>query len=121
MNIELANTISSFEPENGNWLHLDKLFEDVFHSPEPAEYYPAIFKLFERFAKEDGSGVFWSALHGMEAIGKYEDELVRSFQHAPTEMSESMLIRLKNSGETHASGVSIAMLLDEKNETLVGR
>ena len=61
-----------------SWLPLERHFEVAFSSPDPKQYYHAIFNLFERFPDDDGAGVFWSALHGMEAVGGYEDLLLLS-------------------------------------------
>nr|WP_298147168.1 hypothetical protein [uncultured Pseudomonas sp.] len=114
MNTELANNISSFEPADGNWLPLEYLLEEAFQSSAPEKYYQAIFNLFERFPEEDGSGVFWSALHGMEAVGSYEEKLVQNFRRFPTDMTRAMLVRLRNSGNTHVAGVSLALLIGAK-------
>lgn len=114
MNTDLARKIAEFEPKNGDWLPLEKLFEETFQSLEVVKYYSAIFNLFERFPKEDGAGVFWSALHGMEAIGNYESELVLFFRRYPSEMTRIMLVRLRNSGQTHVAGVSLSLLIGKE-------
>jgi hypothetical protein len=111
MNNTLANQISDFEPVDGNWLPLEVLFESAFSSIKPVAYYPAIFALFEQFPDDDGAGVFWSALHGMEAVGEYEEDLLNSFQRHPTLMVEAMLIRLRNAGETIVEGIPIDQLI----------
>src|SRR5690349_13754791 len=66
---DLDTAIREFTPQQGMWLPLERHFERAFSSPDPKHYYHAIFNLFERFPEEDGAGVFWSALHGMEAVG----------------------------------------------------
>ena len=111
MNAVLAAQIAEFEPKNENWLELEHLFERAFAESDPTAYYSAIFNLFERFPDQDGSGVFWSALHGMEATGSYEKELVTFFRRHPSEMTRTMLIRLRNAGETEAAGVPIDLLI----------
>jgi hypothetical protein len=111
MNPALATAIAEFTPIDGVWLPLDKLFEEVFSSDDPAAYYTAIFTLFERFPNADGAGVFWSALHGMETRGSYEADLLRSFRRSPSEMTHTLLMRIRNSGESEISGVSIDTLI----------
>lgn len=111
MNITLAKKIAEFEPTDGNWLELESMFEEVFSSTEEKCYYVAIFNLFERFAEDDGAGVFWSAVHGMETRGDYEEELVRFFRRHPTEMTRTMLQRIRNSGAKSVAGISIDTLI----------
>lgn len=111
MNTTLAGQIAEFEPTNGNWLELERLFERVFAESDPTAYYSAIFNLFERFPDQGGSGVFWSALHGMEATGSYEKELVKFFRRYPSEMTRIMLVRMRNAGETEAASVPIDLLI----------
>ncbi len=103
--------IREFSPENGTWLPLERLFERAFSSPDPKKYYHAIFNLFERLPDEDGAGVFWSALHGMEAVGGYEDLLLRYFRRFPSLMTKTMLRRLQNSGQTHIGRVALSSLI----------
>lgn len=78
----LDHSLREFIPMNGAWLPLETLLEQAFSDPDPKRYYHAIFNLFERFPEEDGP-VFWSALHGMEHFGDYEDLLVQYFRRWP--------------------------------------
>jgi hypothetical protein len=107
----LANQIMEFMPIQNNWLPLENLIEQAFSSKNPSDYYVAIFNLFERFPEEDGSGVFWSAVHGMEKVGNYEKSLLRFYRRYPTLMSKIMLVRLQNSGHTMIEGMAINMLI----------
>ncbi len=111
MNNTLAEEIASFTPNDGNWLDLEELFEKAFSSTTPITYFSAIFRLFEQYPNDDGAGVFWSALHGMESVGGYEQELASSFHRCPSEMARAMLIRIRNSGESNIGGVPISNLL----------
>ncbi len=77
---------------------------------EHEQEHHAIFNLFERFPDDDGSGVFWSALHGMEAVGSYETLLLQYFRRWPSLMTTTMLRRLMNAGETQIGDVSISTL-----------
>lgn len=113
INQALDTAIREFTPEDGNWLLLEKHFEQAFSSVDPKLYYHAIFNLFERFPDEDGSGVFWLALRGMEAMGGYEDLLLRYFRRWPSLMTHTMLKRMTSAGETHIGKVSIASLLSK--------
>jgi hypothetical protein len=104
-------SIREFTPENGSWLSLETYIERAFASPDPKKYYHAIFNLFERFPKEDGAGVFWSALHGMETVGSYEDLLLQYFRRSPSLMTRTMLRRIQNSGQTYIGKVAISNLI----------
>lgn len=107
----LANKIAEFTPTDGNWLPLESLLEEAFGSENPRVYYPAIFNLFERFPEDDGAGVFWSAVHGMEATGDYEKDLLRFFRRYPTHMTRTMLIRIRNTAQTEIEGIAINRLV----------
>ena len=107
----LIDRILNFEPLEGDWRELETIFENVFSSQNPEFYYPAIFGLFEKYPSEDGAGVFWSALHGMERVGNYEAELLRCFRRYPNEMSRIMLIRMRNSGLANVAGFPIERLI----------
>ena len=108
---DLDAAIREFTPQQGNWLPLEELLDRAFASSDPRNYYTAIFNLFERFPEQDGAGVFWSALHGMEAVGNYEELLLRHFRRFPSLMTRAMLRRLLNSGQTHIGQVAIASLI----------
>jgi hypothetical protein len=117
VNSSLADAIANFSPEAEGWLPLDRLFEEAFSSPNPSAYYPAIFSVFERYPNDDGAGVFWSALHGMEQVGNYEKELLSHFRRWPAAlMLQTMLIRMRNAGYAKIEGVEIDLLLGPKSE-----
>jgi hypothetical protein len=107
----LDHAIREFSPIDGDWRPLEPLFEAAFSSQNPCIYYHAIFNLFERFPEEDGAGVFWSAVQGMEAVGGYETQLLGYFRRWPTLMTKTMLRRIQNSGEESINGVPISLLL----------
>lgn len=108
---DLDTAIREFTPIKGDWRPLEGYFERAFANPDPKKYYPAIFNLFERFPEEDGAGVFWSALHGMEAVGGYEELLLQYFRRWPSLMTKAMLRRILNSGQTHIGKLAIASLI----------
>ena len=109
----LDAAIREFTPLDGNWLLLENHFEHAFSSPDPKLYYNAIFNLFERFPDDDGSSVFWTALHGMEAVGGYEKLLLQYFRRWPSMMTRTMLRRMLNAGETQIGNIPIASLLSQ--------
>ena len=110
---DLDNAIREFTPKQGDWRPLEGYIGQAFACPDPKKYYHAIFNLFERFPEEDGAGVFWSALHGMEAVGGYEEMLLRYFRRWPSLMTKAMLRRILNSGQTHIGRVAIATLISK--------
>jgi hypothetical protein len=112
----LDTAIREFMPEDGDWLPLDEYFAQAFNAPDPTKYYHAIFNLFERFPNDDGAGVFWSALHGMESVGAYEDLLLQYFRRCPSLMTKTMLRRLQNSGQSHTRNIAISTLLTNKSD-----
>ena len=113
LNDTLDLAIREFNPIDGDWLPLEAHLERAFSSPDPTLYYHAIFNLFERFPNDDGSGVFWSAIHGMEAVGSYEELLLQYFRRWPSLMTRTMLQRMVNAGETQIGDVSISTLFSD--------
>jgi hypothetical protein len=107
----LDQSIREFSPIEGDWRPLELLLETAFSAENPSLYYHAIFNLFERFPEEDGAGVFWSAVHGMEAAGGYEAHLSQYFRRWPGLMTKAMLRRIQNSGEEFIGSVPISSLI----------
>ncbi|MNL49207.1 hypothetical protein D3C87_1721230 [compost metagenome] len=94
--IEIAAEIGQFYPTDGNWLALEALLEELWAAGPSAHCLPALFTIFERFPNEDGAGVFWSILHGLEHLGlPYEKELRESLARQESEMGAVMLSRLE--------------------------
>lgn len=108
--------IRKFIPRQGAWLPLEQYFEEAFANQDPKQHYSAMFDLFERYPEDDGNGVFWSAVHGMEALGGYEELLLEHFSRNPSLMTTIMLRRLLNAGQAHIGGIAIADLLKEKGK-----
>jgi len=73
----------------------------------------AMFRLFEQHPNSDGFGVFWSALHWLEAqpSGLYEHALLNSLQRKPVPFTLIMVNRMLNAGLKQAAGVSLLQLL----------
>ena len=70
-----------------------------------------LLRVFERFPRHDGHGVFWTILHAIEAVEGYAPILVEHVMRTPTEMGITMLQRLINSGTTHVGVHEIARLV----------
>ena len=111
MDKELDAAIREFQPAENNWLPLEEHISKAYASNDFPSYYDAIFNLFERFPEDDGNGVFWSAVHGMEATGGYEEKLLMYFRRHPTVMTKTMLTRIRNSGEEKIGGIVIDRLI----------
>ena len=60
---------------------------------------------------EDGAGVFWSIVHGLEALANYESCLLDAVSSYPTEFSLIMVNRLLNAGQTRVGAVSLVAVL----------
>ncbi len=96
---EILKGIASFEPAMGSWLPLDDLLNELWLAGEPlVDALPTLFGVFERFPEDDGAGVFWSIIHGVEALSyDYRPMLKESYGRVPAEMSKIMLARITNS------------------------
>ena len=73
----------------------------------------ALFHMFERHPDSDGFGVFWSALHWLEAQpdDEYQRALVASVQRQAVAFTLNMVNRMLNAGLHHAAGISFSQLL----------
>lgn len=94
--VEVLKGIAAFEPRDQIWLGLENLLAELWVSgPPPREALPVLFGVFERFPAEDGAGVFWSIVHGVESLPySYAEELRASMQRVPSQMGSIMLGRL---------------------------
>lgn len=108
---DLISALDDFVPADDNWLPLDLLLQQLFEHPVSSAGIAAMLRVFERFPTEDGAGVFWTIIHGLESVPDYESLLVESVQRVPSEMGVIMLGRILNSGQGEISGVSISSLL----------
>ena len=95
---DIVNDINLFTPEDDNWLVLDGLISELWATKDQEKYIKELLAVFERFPEEDGSGVFWSIVHGIETFKSYENELLESLTKQPSEMGIIMLQRILNSG-----------------------
>lgn len=107
----ICTAIESFRPADGEWLPLEKLLTEAFeHSESPAAF-SSLLDVFRRFPDDDGAGVFWTIVHGLEAQGGYEVQLVDAVRRQPTQMSVMMVNRMLNGGVRQIGDVSLLSLL----------
>jgi hypothetical protein len=94
--------------------HLSRLQEVVdcyFSSENAAEHLGVWFRLYERFPEDDGYGVFWTILHGIEATPEYEPLIVESVRRYPSQFPLLMVNRQLNGGVRQIGGVDLLELL----------
>jgi len=94
---EIIEAIEKYKPET-DWLGLDDLLQELFSHPMnkvPAE---PLLSVFERYPTEDGYGVFWVIVHGVEDIPNYELALLASLKKTPSLFGLTMAKRILNSG-----------------------
>lgn len=96
---EVLRDIDRFQPAGGDWRPLDALLDELWGAGVPEAALPALFRVFERFPDEDGAGVLWSIVHGVEHLPfAYEAPLRASHARAPSHMAEVMLDRIARAG-----------------------
>jgi hypothetical protein len=109
----IIEQIESFEPGETDWLGLENLLEEFFQSSAPEPGIPVLLGVLERYPDEDGYGVFWSIVHGLESLSGYERYLVESVRRQPTEFTALMVNRLLNAGIRSVEGVDLVTLLSD--------
>lgn len=93
---QILHDIQNFEPVVGNWLGLEDLLSELWQHPTSKDWTLPLLNVFEKYPDEDGCGVFWSIIHGLETIDGYEPLLQQSYKQHPCEMKKVMLIRIEN-------------------------
>ena len=84
---QILADIDAFRPSNGNWLPLDALIAELWSVGVTERAILRLFDVFERFPKDDGAGVLWSILHGVEHLDfDYGDSLRASIARQPSLM-----------------------------------
>ncbi|WP_446904859.1 hypothetical protein [Burkholderia sp. YIM B11467] len=111
--MDIAHDIATFIPEGDNWLVLDLLLTELWQAGHPEQAIPELLSVFERYPEEDGSGVIWGVLHGLESLPNYEPELLRSIARQPSEFGVCMVGRLLNTGRREVDGISLLDTLRE--------
>jgi hypothetical protein len=99
--------------EAGDLDTLDEVVAEAVSLPPDPELDAALFSVFERHPDEDGYGVYWSILHGLEARGAYEPALLACVRRKPSEFAARMLNGMCNAGHKDCAGVAILHLLTE--------
>ncbi len=101
---EIVASLTHFE--GSDWDKLDQLLEQLWVTGAPEQGMKALFGIFERYPEDDGNGVFWTILHGLERLPNYEPALVSSVRRQPTEFNVLMVNRILNTGQESIGGVS---------------
>ena len=91
---EILADIDAFHPLDGFWRPLDDLLAELWSAGVPSAAFPVLLRVFDRFPEEDGAGVFWSIVHGLESLPDYEPALRASAAAAPAEFKQIMLDRI---------------------------
>ena len=92
---EILRDIETFHPTHGAWLPLDDFLAELWEVGVSAMELPTLLRVFERFPEDDGAGVLWSIVHGVEALDvDYEQPLRDSIARQPSHMGRIMLGRL---------------------------
>lgn len=93
---DILRDIETFRPNAGVWLPLDDLLTELWNAEVPARALPTLFGVFERFPDDDGAGVLWSIVHGVENLDfDYEQPLRDSLVRQPSDMGKIMIDRLE--------------------------
>ena len=95
---DILRDIDSFQPVSGSWRPLDDLLAELWESGVTDGALASLFGVFERFPDEDGAGVFWSIVHGLEALPlDYGPALRASLARRTSLIGRVMLDRLERS------------------------
>lgn len=111
--VQIVADIRTFQPAGGNWRQLDDLLSELWATESAGRYIPDLLSVLERFPEDDGDGVLWSIVHGIESLPGYELELVRSVRHRSSELGVTMIGRLLNGGMFEVDDESLVNLLQE--------
>ena len=94
--VDVLAYIQRFEPVDRDWGALDELLGELWLTGVSVDCLPVLFGVFERYPEEDGAGVLWSVVHGVEALQfSYEQPLRESLARQPSLMGRVMLERLE--------------------------
>jgi hypothetical protein len=111
---DLIAPIESFRATDDNWRDLDAHVQSLVASGEDLfAALPALLRVFERYPRHDGHGVFWSILHAIESVRGFEPILLDHVTRTPTELGITMLERLATSGFPRIGAVELEPLIAE--------
>lgn len=89
----ILSEIAAFSPTNGNWIQLDSLLNELWECQPKIEWVKPLLEVFDKHPAEDGAGVFWAIVHGLETIDGYEPLLLESARAKPHEFKSILLNR----------------------------
>lgn len=92
---EILADIDAFRPIGGDWRPLDNLLAEFWSVGVPQSAIPVLLCVFDRFPDEDGAGVFWSIVHGLESLAGYEPFLLESAELRPAPFKRIVVDRLR--------------------------
>ena len=104
------DSIESLETED-DLQRLDENVVQLFAAENPEFGIGALLRVFERFSVEDGFGIFWSILHGLESLPGYELPLIESVKQRPSLFGLQMINSLINGGITEIQGKDLLNVL----------
>ena len=110
---EVGTDIDRFQPPNEDWLALDALVTEFLESGATAWDAETLLRVFERYPDEDGAGVFWALVHGLEELPGYEPYVFAAVRRAPNRFNLVLVQRMVNSGLEEAAGTPLLPLLQE--------
>ena len=108
---QLLRSVQSAESE-ADLKELDETVSAIFQEGLATQCFPELFQVFERFPDKDGFGVFWSILHGLEAVPGYQPFLLDSVERAPSEFTVRMINRMLNAGELQIGSSELLSALE---------
>lgn len=92
----ILSDIVIFAPYSGDWRALESLLNELWATGVGKDDLPTLFRVFERYPSDDGAGVLWSIVHGVEALPfSYEQPLRESLSKHPSFMGKVMVQRLE--------------------------
>ena len=91
---QILREIGDFQPTDGNWLELEALLGELWEHTPRLSWVAPLLEVFDRFPDEDGAGVFWSIVHGVESIDGYAAILRDSHRTTPREFKRIMLVAI---------------------------
>jgi hypothetical protein len=108
---EIIREINAFAPENGDWRGLDNLLDELWQTGDQEKELKHLLALFIRFPEDDGAGVLWSVVHGIETFKEYEQELLNSLNRQPSHLGVVMVKRILNTGTKVIAGTDLKKII----------